>query len=254
MKRVLVIAAVRQELSALERELADVEPLAGGGYLRGTLEGAEVHLALTGIGADKARRRVELLLAERRPDLLFAVGFGGGLIGTLQNGDVIIAERVVEAASNGQEPRQLSADEVLLAAADDVSIPRGNVRRGCLLSVPAVVSSAKGKRDLGSRYGADGVDMESFEILAAVLDRGVSCIVARAVFDEVALDLPLGLEKIPGPDGRARSMGIVGLLLRRPWSFTRFFSLRSRSARAAGSLAAFVRGLLRSMEEGAEDV
>ena len=121
-------------------------------------------------------------------------------------------------------------------------------------SLPTVVSSAKGKRDLGSRYGADGVDMESFTILAAALDRGVSCIVARAVFDEVALDLPLGLEKIPGPDGQPRPMGLAGLLLRRPWSFTRFFSLRSRSARAAGSLAAFVRGLLRSMEEGAEDV
>ena len=254
MKRVLVIAAVRQELSALERELADVESLSGEGYLRGTLEGAEVRLTLTGIGAGKARRRVELLLTERRPDLLLAVGFGGGLIGTLRNGDVIIAERVVEAASNGDEPRQLSVDEVLLAAADDVSIPRGNVRRGCLLTVPTVVSSAKGKRDLGSRYGADGVDMESFAILAAALDKGVSCIVARAVFDEAALDLPPGLEKIPSPDGRPRPMGLARLLLRHPWSFFSLFSLRGRSVRAAGSLAACVRGFLRSMDGAAEDV
>ena len=254
MKRVLVTAAVRQELSALERELADVEPLAGEGYLRGTLEGAEVYLTLTGIGAGKARRRLELLLAERRPDLLLAVGFGGGLIGTLRSGDVIIAERVVEAVSNGDEPRQLSVDEVLLAAADDVSIPQGSVRRGCLLSVPAVVGSAKGKRDLGSRYGADGVDMESFTILAVALDRGISCLVARAVFDEAGLDLPPGLEKVPGPDGRPRPMGLARLLLRRPWSFFSLFSLRGRSVRAAGSLAAFVRGLLRSMEGSAEDV
>ena len=253
MKRVLVTAAVRQELSVLERELVDAEPFPGGGYLRGTLEGAEVHLALTGIGAGKARRQLELHLAERKPDLLLAIGFGGGLIGSLRSGDIILAERVVEAASKGQEPRQLSVDEALLETADGISIPQGRVQRGCLLTVPAVAGSAKRKRDLGSCYGADGVDMESFEILATALDRGVSCIVARAVFDEAGLDLPPGLEKIPGPDGRPRPLGLAALLLRRPWSLFRLLSLSRRSALAAGSLAVFVRGLLRSLEGVAED-
>ena len=132
MKRVLVTAAVRQELSALERELADVESLSGEGYLRGTLEGAEVHLTLTGIGAGKARRRVELLLTERRPDLLLAVGFGGGLIGTLRNGDVIIAERVVEAASNGDEDGGKNRDKVAKEMTASQIEKAQNLARECI--------------------------------------------------------------------------------------------------------------------------
>ena len=50
MNKLLVTAAVRQELSALEAALTDAEPLpaAQGCYLRGVLDGVEVLLGLTG--------------------------------------------------------------------------------------------------------------------------------------------------------------------------------------------------------------
>ena len=55
MKRVLVTAAVRQELSGLEAQLADAESLSvQGGHLAGVREGARVQLCLTGVGAARA--------------------------------------------------------------------------------------------------------------------------------------------------------------------------------------------------------
>jgi adenosylhomocysteine nucleosidase len=255
MKRVLVTAAVRQELSGLEVQLADAESLSvQGGYLSGALEGARVQLCLTGIGAARARRKLEAVLAEWEPDLILATGFGGGLTGRLRGGDIILAERVLEAASPGFDPRSLSTGQELLEMSLGVAVPNSSVHRGTLLTVPDVIFSAQEKRRLGSRYGADGVDMESFVILEIAGERGIPCIAARAVFDEVAFELPGGLENIPDPDGNPRLMGVLKLLLRRPWSIPRLYALRSRSARAAASLAAFVAGTLRRLERSGEDV
>ena len=255
MNKLLVTAAVRQELSALEAVLTDAEPLpaAQGCYLRGVLDGVEVLLGLTGIGSGRARRKIGLLLDGENPDLLFATGFGGGLSGTIRSGDIILAERVVEASPQGQEPRELSTDQALLASLSAVSLPVAAVHRGALLMVEDVVCSAKAKRDLGSRYGVEGVDMESFVILREALDRAVPCIVARAVLDEAGFDLPRGLERIPGPEGKPQAMRLASLLLRRPWAVSRLFSLRRKSARASASLAAFVSAAIRVRKGSQQD-
>lgn len=255
MKRALVTAAVRQELSGIEVELADAEPLHGeGSYLSGVMEGVQVHLCLSGIGAARTRRKLEAVLAEWKPDLILALGFAGGLTGRLRGGDVILAERVLEEAASGLDPRSLSTGQDLLAMSRSVTIPGSGVHRGTLLTVPSVVCSAKEKLKLGSRYGADGIDMESFTILEVAGEKGIPCIAARAVFDEVAFELPRGLENIPGPDGNPRLMGVLRLLLRRPWAIPRFYALRRRGLLAAASLGAFVAGTLRAMEGSGNDV
>ena len=254
MKRVLVTAAVRQELSGLEVQLADAESLSvQGGHLSGVLEGARVQLCLTGVGVARARRKLKAVLAEWQPDLILATGFGGGLTGRLRGGDIILAERVLEAASPGFDPRSLSTDQDLLEMSLGVTVPNSSVHRGTLLTVPDVIFSAQEKRKLGSRYGADGVDMESFAILEIAGERDIPCIAARVVFDEASFELPRGRESIPGPDGSPRLLGVIKLLLRRPWAIPRLYALRSRSARAAASLAAFVAGTLRRLEGTGKD-
>ena len=94
---------------------------------------------------------------------------------------------------------------------------------------------------------------QSFAILEIAGERGIPCIAARAIFDEAAFELPRGLESIPGPDGSPRLRGVIKLLLRRPWSIPRLYALRSRSVRAAASLAAFVAGTLRRLEGTGKD-
>jgi adenosylhomocysteine nucleosidase len=255
MKRVLVTAAVRQELSGFEGELEGAETLSGeGGYLRGEIDGVRVQLYLTGVGAGTIGFKLGAALDEWKPDLLIAAGFCGGLTGLLRGGDVILAERVLEPAASGAEPGSLCTETELLPAAEGVMVPESGVQRGVLLTVPDVVCSAKEKRELGSRYGADGIDMESFAVLATCREKGVPCIIARSVFDEAAFELPRGLEKIPGPDGKPRLLGVIGLLIRRPWAILRVFSLGRRSSRAAASLAAFITGTLRALQRGDENV
>ncbi len=255
MKKVLVTAAVRQELSGLEKILEGRESTPGqrGCYLRGALAGTEVVLGLTGIGAGRAGEKIQLFLDRENPELLLATGFAGGLTGTLSSGDIILAERVVEASGHVQEPRELATDEELLQALGAVSLPSATVYRGSLLTVQDVVCSAKQKLALGSRYGADGVDMESYVIIREALKREVPCIAARAIFDEAGFDLPGGLDTIPAPDGSLSATRLAGLLIRRPWSIPRLLALRSRSAIAAGGLAAFVKEAVLARKDSGHD-
>ena len=215
MKKVLVTAAVRQELSGLEKLLEESELLGGerGCYLRGALAGTEVLLGLTGIGAGRAAEKIGLFLDTEHPELLLATGFGGGLTGTVSSGDIILAEKVVEVPGGEQEPRELETDEALLEALGAVSIPSATVYRGALLTVEDVVCSAKQKLALGSRYGADGVDMESYVILSEALKREVPCIAARAVFDEAGFELPPGLDGIAAANGRLDDHRVVQLVI-----------------------------------------
>ncbi len=255
MKKVLVTAAVRQELSGLEKLLEGIEFLPGerGCYLRGALAGTEVLLGLTGIGGRRAGGKIGLFLDTENPELLLATGFGGGLTGTVSSGDVILAEKVVEASRGGQEPRELETDETLLEALGAVSSSPATMHRGSLLTVEDVVCSAKQKRALGSRYGAEGVDMESYVILQEALKRGVPCIAARAVLDEAGFDLPRGLDGIPDSDGRLGAMRLAALVIRRPWSIPGLLALRSRSVLASAGLAAFVKAAVLARKDSSED-
>ena len=255
MKKVLVTAAVRQELSGLEKTLEDSEPLPGesGCYLRGTLAGTEVLLGLTGIGAGRAGEKIGLFLDAESPELLLATGFGGGLRGTLRSGDIILAERVVQASGDREDPGELGVDETLLDTLGTISLPSAAVSRGSLLTVEDVVCSAKQKLALGSRYGADGVDMESYVILSEALKREVPCIAARVVFDEAAFELPPGLDGITAANGRLSAGRLAALLLRRPWSIPGLLALRSRSVLASGALAVFVKEAVLAWKDSGQD-
>ena len=255
MKKVLVTAAVRQELSGLEKMLEDIEflPRERGCYLRGALAGTEIFLGLTGIGGRRAGEKIGLFLDTENPELLLATGFGGGLTGTASSGDVILAERVIEASRGGQEPRELETDETLLEALAAASSSPATMYRGSLLTVADVVCSSKQKRALGSRYGAEGVDMESYVILQEALKRGVPCIAARAVLDEAGFDLPRGLDGIPDSDGRLGAMRLAALVIRRPWSIPGLLALRSRSVLASAGVAAFVKAAVLARKDSSED-
>ena len=86
---------------------------------------------------------------------------------------MILAERLVEVSGEGEESRELEAAEALLRTLGDLTLLSATVCRGSLLTVGDVVCSARQKLELGSRYGADGVDMESFAVFSAALRRQV---------------------------------------------------------------------------------
>jgi len=122
---------------ALEREAAP--------FRRRVRGRSQVRIAVSGIGRDRARRCLAPILAESTPSLVIAAGFCGGLVPSLQVGDIVESPRIV--------------------------------------TVDHLVSDPVEKRRLAEHH--DAVDMESAAIQELCAERGVSFRAIRAVSDHV---------------------------------------------------------------------
>ena len=122
-------------LFALEREASP--------FRRLVCNSTNIQIHVSGIGRDRARRCVELVLATSPPLLIIAAGFCGALNPTLQVGDIVMP------------PRLLTVDHLVCDPAE--------------------------KRRLARE--ADAVDMESAAIAEVCASKGIEFLAVRAVSD-----------------------------------------------------------------------
>lgn len=154
MERILVVAAVRQELDPfLRRSNGDVQVL------------------LTGVGARRAYAQVGRWLSDHPCGGLISAGFAGATRPGLKTGDLIWAEEVVDAVS-GERARPSFSKPSL-----------GGVASGRLVTVPRAAWSPSAKAALGARFEAVAVDMETAWVARAAGEKGIPWVAIRAVLD-----------------------------------------------------------------------
>jgi adenosylhomocysteine nucleosidase len=247
---IAILAAVREEISPLERALGarrrvEVE---GGSYLAGNLSGRPVALLRTGIGAHAARRAADWLIRTVGPGALVATGFAGALEEGLGLGDLVLAEEVYDPpAPEGEGPREWASDPDLLSAARSAVKDGLRARVGRIASSRSVLGAAREKRDFGERHQAMAVDMESSGVARAANVHDTRVVYVRAVIDEMDYDLPLDTSKLLTAEGEVRPLSLLSALLRRPAAFRGLAELRRRSLRAAESLARYVPALVAAL-------
>ena len=152
MGKILITAAVRQELAAFHS--------ADGRILRLT----------TGMGKG-AGRSVRDHLRRRPVDWVISVGFAGGACPGLRVGDLILASEVREQAT-GRVFRPSPLPERMREVA----------QVGPLVTVSSLLDPA-GKAQVGSRWGAVAVEMETVYIAAAAEEAGVRWLALRVILD-----------------------------------------------------------------------
>lgn len=158
--RILVVAAVRQELAAFR-------------------PGDErVLCRLTGMGA-RAGAAVDRLLARGRYDCVISAGFAGGLRPETRAGDLVVASEVIE-ASSGTVVRPVSSGTRL----------GGLAQRGPFVTVDRVLPGSL-KSEMGKRFGAIAVDMETSLVARAAGRAGVPWMGLRAILDPVEVSIPV---------------------------------------------------------------
>lgn len=243
--KVAVVAALPDELRELEPRLADPEPgLATDTLVRGRFGERGVVLCRTGIGVENARERVGRLLETEPIDAVLAIGFCGGLRDQHLSGDLLVADDVVTTIADDLGTFASDAD-LLSQAPKEVNGPFV-VRRGRIVTVDRILRTSAQKKDVALATEADVVDMESIGVAQAARDAGVPALFARAIVDDVELDLPLDFSKVVDVDGRCRPSRMVGALIRRPWAVAGLLDLRTRARRASRSLTSFVLRFLES--------
>jgi adenosylhomocysteine nucleosidase len=188
--------------------------------------GAGVEVLTSGIGAAAARRRGEQAIA-RGATAIVSAGFCGALAPDLKVGDLVVAERVIDAATG----REFTPDATLLKRAPG--------RRGILVTTPRIVRTPRDRALLSGL----ACDMESAVLAEVARAAGVPFLALRAVTDEARHTLP-DFDRLTDKAG-ALTPGF-GLLhfLTRPADIPRLLRLGPASRKAGRSLRAGMAALL----------
>ena len=190
-----------------------------------TLHNAPVVLAISGAGPENACRAAQELVRQFPLRGLVSVGFAGGLSESLQPGELVLADSVIEEKSH----ERFICDEMLL--------PIASGQRGGLLSVSDVLHSPDQKRRLGTRWGALAADMESAGVARAARDAELPFGALKSITDSSGESIAIDFQRCRSDDGGLSSWKIVREGLASPQSLLDLWRLAGNSRRAAGTLA-----------------
>ena len=98
MKKIVVIAAMEQELAAIKQkfEIVEEKKLKDLTYYEGTLNGKEYILIKSGIGKVNAARTTQMLIDFFDIEYIINVGTADSLNNKLEIGDILIGEKLVQ--------------------------------------------------------------------------------------------------------------------------------------------------------------
>ncbi len=239
------LAAMRFEATAIlrlldrKRRVRDPEGLR---VVAGSLGRRPVVVAISGIGAQAARRAAETcvrLAGCGRCRRVVWIGIAGGLSPDLQVGDLVVAR---SALAPDRPPVDL--DDALVAAAT-----ARNCRAGVVVTAPRVVAGADARAALWRRAGSPAVtavDMESWPAAQVLHAAGVRFAVLRAVSDTAAQELPGFLQHVDAPEAGGTGRGhIVRAAVLRPANWVALGAFRLRAGRHVRRLAAVAAALSR---------
>jgi len=211
----LVLTAIDAEAHALGRFLGlpAVPRAAFAHYRHDILEVAAVGIRATALG--------ERLPRCRPATLVISAGVCGALAPTLEQGDLVVPEAVLDARG------------ACWATATLAGLPR----RGTLLWTDAIASDAATKSRLWLETGALAIDMESGTIMNWAQAHGVPAAVVRGVSDTAREAVPSDLAGVIGQDGRTRPLLVVHAALARPSSLRDAMTLRRGMQAAVASVS-----------------
>ncbi|HMD32350.1 MAG TPA: hypothetical protein VKG84_10605 [Candidatus Acidoferrales bacterium] len=200
----------------------------------------EVVVALTGIGAIRARRAARYAL-QCGPDVCISSGLAGALKDQYKRGDLLAAAQVAEARGK----RVFACDPALVERAGACGARL--VQR--FLTNPTVVGSSKAKRAMGAL--GDAVEMESLGVLAAAHAANTPAVAIRVISDDAGQDLPVDFNRVLTAKGKVRPVRLLSSIAAEPRSLRGLLQLAGDSKRASAGLAEFLDAYIADLAERA---
>ena len=176
------ISALKTEAAWLLSRLADTRKIEIDRMRiwAGRLGEHEVTFLICGVGPDKARQSLESCGLLQQAEHVFHLGVCGALHPGLSRYKTLIAETVAATYEPERDPIRLGdPDERLLAGLEGAQVPL----KGKILTHHEPVLSASLRDDFHSRFGADCVDMEAWEVASWCRRKNISLTVVKAVSD-----------------------------------------------------------------------
>ena len=164
------------------------------------------HVACAGGKADRAQMLAAQFI-DQGCDAVLSCGIAGGLAPELPPGSVILGRKIRSAQG------LLACSDVLC---DQLAARLPGISQGVVAASDGIIDSPVMKRSLYRSYGALCVDMESWGVACAALDRSTPFAVLRVVADPAGRTLPPAALVGMDDQGKVRPMRVVASLLRRP--------------------------------------
>jgi len=212
--------ALPSESSDLVRRLRAVERCDN--LISGNVNGGDVAIVHTGVGARNCNERLEILLHKTRPRLVISSGFAGAVTEKLRVGDLVLAQNF--------------SDAQLLASAERILRDR-QPRLVKLFTSTSIVDSIAERNEIARAADAAAVDMETGAIVAVCHAHGVPLISLRAVSDTASQPFPAPPSVLFDSERQQTNYGrLLAYLLRHPGSIRPLFRFARQIARVRAAL------------------
>ncbi|MBI3838186.1 MAG: hypothetical protein HY288_09680 [Planctomycetia bacterium] len=234
-----LVFALGIEAGGLVDQLRGVIMTEGFGFVarEGGLEGKRLVVVESGVGSAAAARATQALILGHRPQWIISAGFAGGLHDSLAQGDIVMADQIVDT-----HDRQFEI-ELKLTQENFASMRRLHIGR--LLTVDRIIRDPDEKRALGIRYGALAVDMESCAVAEVCRNEKIRFLSVRVISDSIHHALPEDIDFLIKRRTTAGRIGAAaGAILRRPSSIKDMWQLKEDALVASDRLAKFLAGVV----------
>jgi len=207
----------------------------------GKLDGREIVIVESGLGAAAAARATKAAIEFYQPKWVVSAGFAGALDERLRRGHLLMPDSV---ASEQQEPLSVGIKLEPEAAA---SIKGLHVGR--LLTVDRLIRHPDERLKLGRDHAALACDMETFAIAQACREAGQRLVCVRIITDAVDDQLPPEIEHLLAQKSLAGKLGAAAGAVMHRWGAAKdLWKLREDALKASDSLAKFLRGVVPQLQ------
>lgn len=193
-----IIGAMGVEIRALADMLESktTETISGVEYMKGTIHGKEVVLAVCGIGKVFAAICAQTMILKYQPDVIINSGVAGTLSDELSIGDIAVSTHVVQhdmdtsplgdpkGLISGINKIEFPADETLVDKFSNILEEKGiNFKTGVIASGDQFLASKEKKNDIVQNFSAIAGEMEGGAIGHVCFVNNVKFCVLRAISD-----------------------------------------------------------------------
>ena len=244
---IAILGAVTEEIAGIKREIniSDRVRLDKSEAWFGKYQGRNIVLVRTGVGRKRAQNATQQVIDKFNPEVIISMGYAGALTEGLNVGDMFVASTILspESDSNSFEmddPKNLKWLELAKKTPPPENV---KLKIGRLITVDMVVHTPKAKKELGSRFRAEAVEMETLEIALLTRVNQIAFISIRGISDAVNHEL-IDCSSFLGSDGELSKLRAGWYVLTHPKSLKNAFSLRSNTQIATQNLTDFISRLI----------
>ena len=244
---IAILGAVTEEIAGIKREIniSDRVRLDKSEAWFGKYQGRNIVLVRTGVGRKRAQNATQQVIDKFNPEVIISMGYAGALTEGLNVGDMFVASTILspESDSNSFEmddPKNLKWLELAKKTPPPENV---KLKIGRLITVDMVVHTPKAKKELGSRFRAEAVEMETLEIALLTRVNKIAFISIRGISDAVNHEL-IDCSSFLGSDGELSKLRAGWYILTHPKSLKNAFSLRSNTQIATQNLTDFISRLI----------